>query len=63
MEYNPHTNTYRARDTGRWVRIPVRRDETGTRYYACHHCGAEDHDKAWVLAHIERRGHDTDPGI
>lgn len=63
MDYNEQYNTYRATDTGRWVRVPTRRDERGTIYWSCPVCGAEDHDKAWVLTHISDVGHDTDPGM
>lgn len=61
MDYNATYNTYRATDTGRWVCLPLRRDEGGTIYVACPLCGAEDSDKAWVLHHIETNKHDRDP--
>ena len=52
--------TITATDTGRTVRIPARRDETGQILYACPMCGIEGREVD-VLRHIEEKGHDTDP--
>ena len=52
--------TIRAKDTGEMIKIPSRRDEGGTIYFACPWCGTEGSELE-ILGHILEKGHNLDP--
>lgn len=52
--------TIRARDTGKMIKIPSRRDEKGKIYYACPTCGTEG-SEILVIEHMLEKRHDTTP--